>query len=77
MERKYLYENTGVEETRERAGQIRRAQARQSAWWADVLSGRVRKDWAAMEQSEFFEDWARRSTLNPARPPEGDLVDKR
>ena len=76
MERKYLFESTGVEETRVRAGQIR-AQAKQSAWWADVLSGRVRKDWAAMEQSEFFEDWARRSTLNPARAPEGDLADKR
>jgi len=29
-------------------------------WWADVLSGRVRKDWAAMQEGEVVEGWARR-----------------
>jgi len=41
---------------------------RQPKWWSDVLSGRVRKDWAAMAQAETFEDWARRSMLEPAVP---------
>jgi hypothetical protein len=37
-----------------------RSGVRKPKWWADVLSGRVRKDWDAMEEFEALEGWARR-----------------
>jgi hypothetical protein len=44
----------GLDSSEDRSG------VRKPRWWADVLSGRVRKDWAAMDEFEALEGWARR-----------------
>ena len=44
----------GVDFSQDRSGE------RKPKWWADVLSGRVRKDWESMDEFEALEGWARR-----------------